>query len=108
MAVYFVCPLCGRQRPVAGWDPIYYRDEITLRDGKGRGYGRGFEYSDERTAEDSLEIDLEAMAKRCLEILKICIETGDVSPEDLVDDVPDELAEEVVKAKAEYFGYKEE
>lgn len=108
MAVFFVCPLCGRQRPVSGWDPSEYLDEITLRDGIGAGRGQGFEYSNERTADDSAEIDLEAMAKRSLEIVKICIETEDVSPDDLVDYVPDELAEEIVKEKAEYYGYKEE
>jgi hypothetical protein len=72
LAVYFVCPLCGGQRPVAGWGPSFYRDEIILRDGAGLGKGHGFEYSNERTANDSIEIDLEAMAKRCLEIVKIC------------------------------------
>ena len=93
MAVYFVCPLCGRQRPVAGWDPFGFRDEIILRDGRGRGYGRGFEYNDERTAEDSIEIDLEAMARRCLVIVDMCLDTGMVSADDLIDDLPSEIAE---------------
>ena len=109
LAVYFVCPLCGRQRPVRGWDPSFYADEITLRDGKGMGYGRGFEYSNERIADGSLiELDLAAMAKRCLEIVKICIETKAVSLHDLVNYVPDELIEEIVKEKAEDYGYVEE
>lgn len=108
LVVFFVCPLCGRQRPVDGWDPISYRDEITLRDGTGLGRGHGFEYSDERTANDSTEIDLDAMARRCLEIVRVCIEDGYVSPDDLVEYVPDALAEEIVKEKAEYYGYKEE
>ena len=108
LAVYFVCPLCGRQRPVADWDPSFYRDEVTLRDGKGLGRGHGFEYDNERTAQDSTEIDLEAMARRSLEIVKICIEGGAVSADELVEYVPDDLAEEIVKEKAEYYGYKEE
>ena len=103
--VLFVCPLCGRQRPVSGWDPLGYRDEITLRDGRGLGRARGFEYSNERTAGDSTELDLNAMAKRCLEIVKVCIETEAVSVYDLVDFVPEELTEEVVKEKAEDYGY---
>ena len=108
MAIFFVCPLCGRQRPLAGLDPISYRDEITLRDGVGLGRGRGFEYSNERTVEDSGDLDLEAMARRCLEIVKICVDTGEVDSSDLVDYVPEELIEEVVKEKAEDYGYTEE
>jgi len=72
------------------------------------GRTRGFEYSNERTADDSNELDVNAMAKRCLEIVKACIETRAVPAHDLVDYVPDELAEEIVKEKAEYYGYKEE
>ena len=105
MGVFFVCPLCGRQRPVSGWDPLGYTDEITLRDGRGMGRTRGFEYSNERTAGDSTELDLEAVAHRCLEILKICTDTGAVAASRLVDYVPDQLVEEVVKEKAEDYGY---
>ena len=108
MAVFFVCPLCGRQRPVDGWDPSGYRDEITLRDGTGLGKGHGFEYSYERTAIDSTELDLNAVAKRCLDIVEICLETRAVSPYDLVAHIPDELIEEIVTEKAEDYGYKEE
>ena len=92
---------------MTGWDPISYRNEIILRDGVGLGRGRGFEYSNERTVEDSDDLDLEAMARRCLEIVQVCIETGEVNSDDLVDYVPEELIEEVVKEKAEDYGYAE-
>lgn len=68
----------------------------------------GFEYSDERAVDDSSDLDLVAMARRCLEIVKICIDTGEVEAEDLVLYVPDDLIEAVVKEKAEDYGYAEE
>ncbi len=109
MAEFFVCPLCGRQRPVSGWDPVAFRDDITLRDGVGKGWGGGFEYSNERTADiDHGDLDIVAMARRCLEIVRICVNTGEVSYDDLVDHVPDEFTEEIVKEKAEEYGYTED
>lgn len=72
----------------------------------------GFEYSNERSiatdVDDSYDLDLEAMARRCLEIVKICIDTGEVESNDLVDYLPEDLIEEVVKEKAEDYGYAEE
>lgn len=93
---------------MTGWDPASYRDEITVRDGVGLGRGKGFEYTDERAVDDSNDLDLVAMARRSLEIVKICIDTGEVEADDLVLYVPDELIEEVVKEKAEDYGYAEE
>lgn len=94
---------------MTGWNPAALRDEITLREGVGRGRGGGFEYSNERTAEmDHGDLDIVAMARRCLEIVRICVDTGEASYDDLVDHVPDEFAEEIVKEKAEDYGYTEE
>lgn len=109
MGEFFVCPLCGRQRPVSGWDPASLRDVILLREGVGKGRGRGFEYGHERTADsDHGDLDIAAMARRCLIIVRLCVDTGEVSYYDLVDDVPDDFTEEIVKEKAEEYGYIEQ
>jgi len=101
MATFFVCPLCGRQRPVNGWTPFLLGDEVILRDGSGRGRGAGFEYTNERTAQDDPDdLDLEAMARRCLVIVGICL-AADVKASDLIDYVPEELIETIVEERAE-------
>ena len=51
-------------------------------------------------------LDLLAMARRCLQIVGICLRGRDVFASDLVDYVPWQLQEEVVREKAEDYGYQ--
>ena len=41
------------------------------------------------------------MAKRCLKIVKLCLDTSEVSADDLVDEVPEELVDLIASASAE-------
>jgi hypothetical protein len=100
----FVCPLCGLQRNLSRWDPDFLPDSIIIREWEGGGRKRGFIKSFESTADvDPGSLDVKSLAKRCLRIVKICLDTNQVSADDLVDDVPEELAEEVVTQKADEY-----
>ena len=102
LANWFACPLCGHQRRIEGWDPESYADQIKIRDVRGLGKGHGSGVASEWAANvDSAGLDLEAMAKRCLKIVELCLDTGEVSADDLVDDVPDELVKSIASANAE-------
>jgi hypothetical protein len=99
---WFVCPLCGHQRPIASWNPTYYDDEIKIRDVRGRGKGHGSVVDSEWSAAiSSSGLDLEAMAKRCLKIIKLCLDTSEVSAGDLVDEVADELVDAILEEKSD-------
>lgn len=104
----FKCPLCGRRRTVSGWNPTGLSDVIVVQEVDGAGKGHGFRTVGEEDATYSAttELDLEAMARRCLEIVGICLKSTRVFASDLVDNVPWQLQEEVVSAKAEDFGYQ--
>ncbi len=108
MGEHFLCPLCGRQRPVKGWNPYFYRDEIIIREIVGLGRGRGFLTVSQRATKGTDRLDLTDMARRCLRIVGICMDTYVVSASELIDDVPEELVDEIVREKAEDYGYKEE
>ena len=51
LANWFVCPLCGHQRRIEGWDPEGYDDEIKIRDVRGLGKGHGSSVASEWTAD---------------------------------------------------------
>jgi hypothetical protein len=103
LADWFACPLCGRQRPIAGWDPLLFDDEIKIRDVVGKGKGHGFEAASEWSASEySAGLDLKAMAERCLTIVGLCLDSGEVWAEDLVEDVPAELVEAVLEQKGQH------
>lgn len=77
-------------------------DDITIRKLAGAGRGKGFIRTSESTADiDAGSLDIEAIAKRCLRIVEICLDTHLVSADELVDDVPESLAEEIVTQKAD-------
>jgi hypothetical protein len=100
----FVCPLCGLQRNTSRWDPDSLPDSIIIREWEGGGRASGFRKIDERTADQHVgDLNIEAMAKRCLRIVKMCLDTNIVSAYQLVDDVPEELAEEIVTQKADEY-----
>jgi hypothetical protein len=89
------------QRNVDRWDPYSLPDSIIIRQWEGAGRGRGFNKISETTADvDAGSLDIESLAKRCLRIVEICLETDEVSADDLVDDVPEELTEEIISQKA--------
>ena len=71
--------------------------------------GHGFRTVDEEDAvySSATELDLLAMARRCLEIVEICLKNTDIFASDLVENVPWQLQEEVVREKAEDYGYRE-
>jgi len=99
LADWFACPLCGHQRPIEGWDPEDYDDEIKIRDVRGLGRDHGSTVASEWSANvDSAGLDIEAMARRCLKIVELCLDTGEVSADDLLDDVPSEIVEEIISA----------
>jgi hypothetical protein len=50
LADWFACPLCGHQRPIAGWNPLHYGNDIKIREVVGKGKRHGFEAYDERSA----------------------------------------------------------
>jgi hypothetical protein len=109
LADWFACPLCGRQRPIEGWDPSSFDDEIKIRNVKGLGRGRGSEVESEWSAVvDSAGLNLMEMAKRCLKIVELCLESDEVSASDLVDDVPQDLVQSVIEEKTEDYGYSQE
>ena len=104
---FFKCPLCARRRPVQGWDPISLDDTIVVQEVQGAGRGRGFRTVNEEDAtEVTTELDLLAMARRCLKIVEICLRSREVFASDLVNHVPWQL-EEVITEKAEDYGYRE-
>ena len=84
------------------FDPEDYDDEIKIRNVKGLGREHGSTVASEWSADvDSAGLDIEAMAKRCLKIVELCLETGKVSADDLVEYVPSDLAEEIISTKPE-------
>lgn len=100
MTDWFLCPLCGRQRPIAGWDPTLYDGEIKIRDVRGKGKNHGFAVDSEWDASQySAGLDLEEMARRSLKIVEMCLYTGEVQAEDLVYDVPYELEEAILEKR---------
>jgi len=106
---WFVCPLCGHQRTISGWDPSGYDNEIKIRDVRGRGKGRGSEVASEWTVDvNSAGLDITAMARRSLKIVELCLNTGWVFASDFVDDTPAQLIDEIVENKAEEHGYTKE
>jgi hypothetical protein len=106
---FFKCPLCGLRRIVNGWHPALLNDVIMVQEVEGAGRGRGFRTVSEEDATESRTtgLDLPAMAERCLKIVEICLKSSQVSASDLVDDVPWQLQDEVVREKAEDYGYRE-
>lgn len=108
MVEMFKCPLCGHRRTVSGWNPIRLDNTITVQEVRGAGRGRGFVtvWENEATSTPT-ELDLLAMARRSLEIVGICLRSTAVSASELVDNVPWQLQEEVVREKAEDYGYRE-
>jgi len=74
----------------------------------GAGRGHGFRAVSGEDAVESLatDLDLLAMARRCLGIVDICLRSSYVFASDLVDNVPWQLQEAVVNEKAEDFGYR--
>jgi hypothetical protein len=94
---------------VLGWDPVSLSDTIVVQEVEGAGRGRGFRTVSEEDATESAttELDLLAMARRSLEIVEICLKSSQVFASDLVDNVPWQLQEEVVREKAEDYGYRE-
>ena len=83
-------------------------DTIMVQEVHGAGKGRGFRTvgEEDATYSSGTELDLLAMAKRCLQIVEICLRSTDVFASDLVDYVPWQLQEEVVREKAEDYGYQ--
>jgi hypothetical protein len=109
MVDFFRCPLCGLRRPVNRWNPELLADMIILQEVHGAGRGHGFATVGEfdATQDWAFRLDLLAMARRCLRIVEICMRSPLVSASDLVDNVPSVLQEEVVREKAEEYGYEE-
>jgi hypothetical protein len=102
LANWFACPLCGRQRPIAGWDPTLFDDEIKIRNLRGRGKGHGFGVDSEWNASlHSAGLDLNAMAERCLAIVGLCLDSREVSADDLAEEVPPELVEAILEENAQ-------
>ena len=102
MVEMFKCPLCGHRRTVQGWNPISLNDTITVQEVRGAGRGHGFvtAWEDDATLTPT-GLDLLAMARRCLQIVGLCLRSWDVFASDLVDDVPWQLQEEVVSRQSE-------
>jgi hypothetical protein len=72
----------------------------------GAGRGHGFTTLDQRNAvQNPGDLDLLALAKRCLRIVGLCLAAPGVNASDLVDDVPSHLEEEIVEEKAEDYDY---
>jgi hypothetical protein len=88
---------------------MFLGDGVIIQDVRGAGKGRGFVTLGERdaTLDYLTSIDLLGMARRCLRIVGICLRSRNVSVWDLVDEVPSALQEEVVREKAEEYGYEE-
>ena len=83
-------------------------DMVVVQDVQGAGRGHGFVTLSEQSAtEGFVELDLLAMARRCLRIVGICMRSQQVSASELVDEIPSELEEEIVREKAEDYGYVE-
>ena len=106
MAEFFYCPLCGRRRPISGWNPDQLPDQIVIQEVVGAGRGHGFTTLDQRNAvQNSGDLDLLALAKRCLRIVGLCLGASGVDASDLVDDVPSDLEAKIVEEKAEDYDY---
>jgi hypothetical protein len=104
MTEWFLCPLCGHHRPISGWDPSGYDDEIKIRDVQGLGKGHGSTVASEWNASvDSSGLDLTAMARRCLKIIAICIDECGVDVDELLADVPENLAEAIRNSSGDPF-----
>ncbi len=87
---------------------LFLSDAIIVQEVEGAGRGWGFRTVSEDDATESVTgLDLLAMARRCLEIVEICLKSSQVFASDLVDNVPWQLQEEVVREKAEDYGYRE-
>ena len=96
------CVAC-REISAAG-TPTPYLTALLFENGKAEAGNRGFIKLSESTADvDPGSLDVKSLAKRSLRIVKICLDTNQVSADDLVDDVPEELAEEVVTQKADEY-----
>ena len=108
MAEFFKCPLCGHRRPVNGWFPILLDDGVIVQEVRGAGRGRGFVTVSEQDATRTLTgLNLLGMARRCLRIVGMCMKSTQVSASALLGDVPSDLEEEIVRGKAEDYGYEE-
>jgi hypothetical protein len=93
---------------VNGWYPILLNDEVIVQEVRGAGRGRGFVTVSEQDATRTLsDLDLLGMAKRCLRIVGMCMRSPKVSASALLGDVPSDLEEEIVREKAEDYGYEE-
>lgn len=82
-------------------DPYSYRDEIIIREIVRVGRGSRFLTVSELATKGTDRLNLTDNAKRCLRIVGICMDTYAVSASELVDNVPEELVEEIVRDKAE-------
>lgn len=108
MVEFFKCPLCGHRRTVNGWNPILLDDTVMVQEVRGAGRGHGFVTVSEQDATRTFTgLSLLGMARRCLRIVGVCMRSPQVSASNLLDFVPPGLEEEIVREKAEEYGYEE-
>jgi hypothetical protein len=75
---HFLCPLCGLSRALSGFTPQKYELDIKLRQVHGLGRGEGFWQEDYSVLGDELYSPI--VADRCLDLLKMLLEVGTISP----------------------------
>ena len=79
---HLVCPLCCFNRPIENFDPNDYPLDLKLRKWHGLGYARGFEYEDFSVLGDETYSPL--FANRTLDIMRMFIDAGTLSIEDIL------------------------
>ncbi len=102
MAVYLVCPLCGKLAHLSRFNPDKYSDDIRCVEMRSLGRAKGFEVTRRFSALGDEEL-MDLISRRCHAILTIIGEEDTESEDQLMDEIL-ELQESVDEYEEEMDG----